>query len=346
MWVWIPRYSYQIATNHHTNSVGIINIKFLKGKTNIASDGDAVEITPKYSGSSQTNYIKHPAFTFGTTEVTGIWVGKFETSVSNQTDLCYTNASSANCNKTTLLPKIIPNVASWRSININNMFIVSRNMETNEVYGWGTSGNGIDTHMMKNTEWGAAAYLSQSTYGKNAEIWINNSSLYTTGCAGNSVSESSYSGCQYMYNTSGGMEASTTGNIYGIYDMSGGATEYTAAYINNGDSTLTTYGNSLVTTDSKYKDIYIGEPDTESNNYENASNKKGDAIYEISNSYSGSSAWHSDFTYFPSKGVPWFARGGSNTNTTSAGAFSFIYGFGCENGSTSFRIVILVGKDL
>lgn len=30
------------------------------------------------------------------------------------------------------------------------------------------------------------------------------------------------------------MQASTTGNITGIYDMSGCAWEYTAAYINNG----------------------------------------------------------------------------------------------------------------
>ena len=31
------------------------------------------------------------------------------------------------------------------------------------------------------------------------------------------------------YNTTGGVKASTTGNITGVYDMSGGAWEYTAA---------------------------------------------------------------------------------------------------------------------
>ncbi len=42
--------------------------------------------------------------------------------------------------------------------------------------------------MMKNDEWGAVAYLSKSKYGKqNEEVWINNSSSYITGSAGNIV---------------------------------------------------------------------------------------------------------------------------------------------------------------
>ena len=41
---------------------------------------------------------------------------------------------------------------------------------------------------MKNDEWGAVAYLSKSKYGKeNEEVWINNSSSYITGSAGNSA---------------------------------------------------------------------------------------------------------------------------------------------------------------
>lgn len=57
------------------------------------------------------------------------------------------------------------------------MFIASRNMETNSRYGWGTSGNGIDTHLMK-CRMGAISYLLNSKYGKNTDITINDNSEY------------------------------------------------------------------------------------------------------------------------------------------------------------------------
>jgi prepilin-type N-terminal cleavage/methylation domain-containing protein len=97
LWVWIPRYAYQIATGYHTGTEGTINIKFIKETTNVASDGSAVATSPTYDGNSQTNYITHPAFTFGTTEVTGIWVAKFKASVSSTSDPCYTTSNPTNC---------------------------------------------------------------------------------------------------------------------------------------------------------------------------------------------------------------------------------------------------------
>ncbi|HHT37818.1 MAG TPA: hypothetical protein GXZ95_00180, partial [Mollicutes bacterium] len=63
-------------------------------------------------------------------------------------------------------------------------------METNSIFGWGTSGAGIDTHMMKNGEWGAVAYLSKSQYGNPNEIWNISNKTYKTGCAGSSVNAS------------------------------------------------------------------------------------------------------------------------------------------------------------
>ena len=97
--------------------------------------------------------------------------------------------------------------------------------------------------MMKNDEWGAVAYLSKSKYGKNAEVTINsNSSYYTGGGSGNA----------YVSN----IGQSTTGTVHGVYDMSGGAWEYVAAYVDNGDSNLTSYGSSLVNGDAKVKNVY------------------------------------------------------------------------------------------
>jgi prepilin-type N-terminal cleavage/methylation domain-containing protein len=344
MWVWIPRYAYQIASGYHTSSVGTINIKFLKNDTKIASDNTTVDTTPTYnSENSQTNFILHPAFTFGTTEVTGIWVAKFETSVSDTNDLCYTSASAANCDKTTLIPKIVPNVYSWRNIKIGNMFTVSRSMETNNTYGWGSTGTGFDTHMMKNIEWGASLYLSQSSYGKNSEIWINPADNFTTGCAGDSVSSIATSGCLSAYNTTNGMNASTTGNIYGIYDMSGGAHEFVAAYVNNGNSSN---GSVITMADSKYRDLYTVTTDGQTNNYNNASSKKGDAIYETSSSYSGATSWYSDNSGTPYSICSWFRRGGDGGYGVNAGGYYFGGEEGVAISNVSFRPVVLIGNGL
>lgn len=329
MWVWVPRYAYQIESGYHTDTTGEINIKFLQNTTNTTNDGTNVTSTPTYSSSSQTNYIVHPAFAFDTTQLTGIWVAKFEASGA-------TNAIEFK-----------PNVTSLRSIKIGDMFTASRNMETNSRYGWGTSGTNIDTHMMKNSEWGAIVYLAKSTYGKNDEIWVNNSNIYTTGCAGNSASADWYAGCENTYDTTNGQKTSTTGNIYGIYDMSGGTWELVSAYVNNGHANLTTNGSSIVSAASKYKDVYPqGATDSPSNNYAATINFKGDALYETSNSYTGSVSWFGDYAKAPYMSGPWLGRGGGYDVSTTAGAFSFSSTSGAGYDSESFRSVLLVGTGL
>ena len=69
-------------------------------------------------------------------------------------------SSSAGSNNTI---KIQPGVSSWRSITISNIYTVCKNYNS-----------ALNSHMMKNDEWGAVAYLSKSKYGKqNEEVWIN-----------------------------------------------------------------------------------------------------------------------------------------------------------------------------
>jgi len=104
----------------------------------------------------------------------------------------------------------------------------------------------LDSHMMKNTEWGAVAYLSHSKYGINGNIRINNNSNFLTGYAAAGTNQSSYPGTSgttdditKTYNTKTGYKASSTGNITGVYDMSGGAEEIMAAYSGVGKSGLT-----------------------------------------------------------------------------------------------------------
>ena len=331
IWVWIPRYVYKINTaNWHTSTAGSINIQFTKGvddNWNKASIG--VIDLGETANASNNKWTNHPAFTFGDTELTGIWVAKFEAS------------------GTTAALDFKPNVASLRSQTIGSLFTAARNMETNTRYGWGTTGDGIDTHMMKNSEWGAVAYLSQSAYGKNSEIWINNSNTYTTGCAGDSVSDvASTTGCEYAYTTANGLQASTTGNIYGIYDISGGSWEFTSDYVENGHSNLNN-GSTILSADSKYKEIYEkASTDSEPNNYALSIAKKGIAVYETSTSGSGLTSWNGDYSYMPRKDQPWFIRGGVYISGTSAGAFGFNDNFGSADRGGGFRSAVLVGAGL
>ena len=312
MWVWIPRYEYKIPTPH-SSAAQTIAVNFLNGTSITATSG----------------YTVHPAFTFGSTQLTGIWVAKFEASGS------------------TSAVDVKPGIASLRSITIDAMYTACRNMETTygARYGWGTSGTGIDTHLIKNTEWGAVAYLSSSTYGKTGEVWINPNSNYITGQAGTSVSASGTTSTYSYDNVTYGVNASTTGNISGIYDMSGGAYEYTAAYVNNGNGNLTTYGSSLVSAISQYKDIYTVTTDDYTNNYNNASNKKGDVVYETSTGW-GSTSWYSDYSYMPYSSSPFFVRGGYCSGTAGAGVFGFSNTDGGAISFIGFRPVLVLSVAL
>ncbi len=311
MWVWIPRYEYKIPTPH-SSTAQTIQVNFLTGTSTTITSG----------------YTLQPAFTFGSTELTGIWVAKFEASGT---------ASSIN---------IKPGIASINNISINSAFIACRSMETNDRYGWGTSGSEIDTHLMKNIEWGAVAYLTSSNYGKTGEVWINPNSYYITGQAGSSASSSSKTTTYPYDNETYGVNASTTGNIYGVYDMSGGVSEFVAAYVNNGNSSLTSYGGSVVSAEEKYKDIYISSGDTQSDNYSAISNKIGNAIYETSISYSGNYSWYGDNSRMAYSSNPFFVYGGSNYSASSAGLFSFLYASGSPVGDFGFRPVIAVSGTL
>ena len=334
MWVWIPRYAYSITSGYHQSGAeinptnpeegaGTIEIKFLKDSSNIAYDGTST--WDNVSGQGKWNV--HPAFNYGQ-EVSGIWVAKFEASPEGAT----TNTSNSEYNGTGKKLQVKPGVSSWRSITISNIYDVCKNYNS-----------ALNSHMMKNDEWGAVAYLSKSKYGKqNEEVWINNSSSYITGSAGNSASAGSDTGTTNDYTSTQGVKASTTGTVYGVYDMSGGAWEYVAGYVNNGHGNLTTYGSSLVNGDAKTKNVYSkASSDSYENNYNANSSKYGDAVYETSTSGSGSTSWYGDYSDFPSTGGPFFQRGGHYNAGTDAGVFFFYNYHGGTSSYLSFRPVLV-----
>ena len=162
---------------------------------------------------------------------------------------------------------------SMNYITTNDAYNISKAL-TNSGNIYGLSSSNSDSHMMKNSEWGAVAYLSQSKYGQNGtEMTVNNAnldsggtsqtkaegnqfaSLYAvTGCSNNTTDTGAVkttieaingtSGNTatvegiYTWNQKSGQNSSTTGTIYGIYDMSGGLWEPTTAYIANGHTNL------------------------------------------------------------------------------------------------------------
>ena len=352
--VWIPRYAYKITSGYHSSTTGTIDVKFLKGTSDIAVDNTKAENNGYLVGTKDTSmyYFTHPAFQNDINRY-GYWVAKFEPSVADQTDTCYTSPSSANCNKSTLTIKIIPNVSSYLSISVKNAYNTSVAMKIKRnIYGWNE--NQVDSHMVTSLEWGAIYYLTLSIYGANTnEVYINNSSTYITGCAGNTASATAYNGCQNAYNTEIGVKASTTWNITGVYDMSGGAYERTMAVYNNllGMSEFTAEEYNRLPSDhiTKYTTSNANLLEDKGMDYD--ATVYGDGVYETSSgAYRLSSQrgwvgieqgeWGKEESYLPYVYGPWIIRGGYFNSTTGAG----IGGFNNPDGSTfsyaSFRPIV------
>ena len=302
MWVWIPRFNAVTPSNYNggtADNPGAIDVTFVK-----------------------QNELALDAFTFGDKNLSGFWYGKFETShttlasSTTNNNLGCTNETCSNANGII----IKPNVKSLRNNNVSNFFFASRSMEqTGNSFGFVK--DEVDTHMSKNNEWGAVAYLTQSIYGRCTdsttctEIGINNNSVYATGYGAPAGSDTSAT--NGTYDTDLGKNASTTKNIYGIYDMSGGATEYVMGVYNN---TISNSGFSSLPNEKYY------------NNYTVVS-YTGHALTETKK-------WYSDYAIFVNSSYPWFVRGGSYSNGAYAGVFGFNYDTGVSYSGYSSHLVI------
>ena len=338
-YVWVPRYKYEIWTteNSSTGSEQEINIVF--------EDAD----TEMSVGTTVGSYRTHPAFTFGTNELNGIWVGKFETTGTGDN------------------PTILPNESSLRDQNLRAQFETSLKFSGGILSGTDVSFSGSSTygltantnsHMMKNNEWGAVAYLSHSKYGLNQEIYINNSSNYFTGRSGGGIGSDSLSKTVYgnyswlgqVVDTSGnignyasditlGTNASTTGNVTGIYDMSGGAEEYVMG--NLGNDVASSGFDEMI--NSNYYDIYLlssslnarlGIPVTVFG-FCTLETCGGHALNETK-------GWYSDYaSYDPSTSAVWYMRGNVSSNLAEEGIFSSSYDYGTGGSYVSWRSVLV-----
>lgn len=293
IYVWIPRFSYKM-------NGAKAEVKFLKEFSDITTEGKAIaadyKVAPAFKNGVST------AFANGEwdNEIAGFWVAKYE-AINNSS-----------------IPKCVETSTTVWKVTPANAFVYCRNMETKtalfrksgettdaittKVSGTLTDGiyqvdtNNIDTHLIKNSEWGAVAYLSYSDYGAQA---------------------TNYQGGVYPGKDCGSnRERSTTGNIYGVYGMSGGNPEITASGL-----TITAY-NSLDTS-NKYATKY---PSTNTN-----TTIFGDAVNNTE--VSGFSVTKT----LPTTSNPIFLRGG----TTTSGNI-FIYQNQAVATTNCFRPVIIV----
>ena len=364
-------------------------------------------------------------------ELTGIWVAKFEAGYASGNNNATVKASSVSYSqsisyvraiergkstdgeeparnwldgiygstKTAIkYPTFQGTTYSMNYISHNDAYNIAKAMtEDGNIYGLTQS---IDSHLMKNSEWGAVAYLSQSKYGVNQievtnnNISLNNGGAIRTNIAGKSGVESVYAitGCTtastnegekittiahintttgntamdgiYTWNQVSGTKASSSGTIYGIYDLSGGLWEKVTGYIANGNKRLKTYGASFVydrdnmkTISSKYTMVYPFDNHTDNTEIEeNGTNLKmasennwkvntkiyGDAIRETSAQGTGNTSWNEDYSIFTGLQYPFFFYGGAFLNNTGNGLFSFTRGNGSNKYNDGFRVILVV----
>ena len=409
MWVWIPRYKYVIfngnngfADEQQVNVIfehGIETTGTVRCHDDILTDDDSdhseicIDTTNNGIVNHKSTYT-HPAFCFGTKnsdgscngeELTGFWMAKFEMSTDDLT--CLESESVANCDKLHFNILSKPDQYSLRYQDYSNMFLNIRSMElSSNIHGFtqgldanntlltgeiNNDSNNLDTHMVKNMEWGAVAYLSQSQYGKygndlytgsNKEIYMNNYDsggvYFKTGySAGVPVKVAETTG-NYLYNnlTLGatgvgylGAGASTTGTIYGIYDMSGGAIENVMGNIvnKNGQYSTTTYVANKINPLDKYYDFYSYNVDF----HEVARLKLGDASKELKTKVINDDTiivqtWFSDNLNVPNDSHRYFSRGyfASSTLRSLGGIFQLNRRRGSALASSTSRPVLTISR--
>ena len=309
VYVWIPRYAYSIEyTNEEQKSNGgTINIEFMKDNSSLFTTSGktlstSYKVMPAFQDGSKTGFVNGE----WDSELTGIWVAKYETIAHEVNSKNYPQNTNVH-------------EQSWRNIKPIDAFNICREMEAlnnntyfddsllkaSGIYEYGTysnDNNNIDTHIMKNSEWGAAAYLSYSQYGnKNSKLERANSYYVDENISDN---------------------YSTTKNIHGIFDFSGASLEMVSA-----GRQIKEAGFSKENKSTKYATYY--DENSKNNIY-------GDALEETS-------GWHSCIENYPTEII---ARGGCKDNISGISGETGLFAYQNKNlneeNTVSFRPVLIV----
>lgn len=374
-WVWIPRYEYKI-TNPGTAEESEVLIKFIKTSQTTPDEG--------------YTYI-HPAFMDGTKngfsngewdkEIPGFWVAKymagFQASTINESgaltneddtvvysSLFYTSYNSLFTSnalgqeltqsrynlQNISYPVFSPLTYAYNVISVGDCYTISRKI-ADKTSLYGLKNNETDSHLMKNSEFGAVVYLAHSAYGTNRQpITANTKNI-------NNTSNNIFGVTGYASTNPMGINASSTKNMSGVFDLVGCAYEHVSAYLANGNEVLRLQGQSITqyneqlgkynTNSTKYTTVYkCGNTDTAIENYNIYKNfktleKHGDAIVETSESSDEISAtsWQSGKSQYPTTNNPFFVRTIPYNETASM--FGYSRTTGQANINVGFRAVLI-----
>lgn len=216
----------------------------------------------------------------------------------------------------------------------------------------------VDTHIEKTMEWGATAILSHSDYGifnirssigyssgsnksttyegkigdGTLQVWNNSNNNYKTGYAATTKDGGNENqGATYSYNTENGIKSSTTGTVYGVYDMAGNCWEYLMGIYS---------ADGINPTSNDYTPIWSEIKNRYYNLYKTTDANSSSLIGDLLNETSG---WQQDNIGYVSSDWPIFTRGGRMENSTEAGIFAIGWCNGEYAGfSRSFRPVLIV----
>lgn len=249
-WVWIPRYEYKISGTQ-------IDVKFIRtSKKQVDKNYD--HIHPAFEDGSEKGKNNHYMNGEWRDEIPGFWVAKFQAGYAGgNNDVTKVQSSTGKD-----FPVFLGRTYAYNMIKIGDAYELSRNLtDSNNIYG--LDSNETDSHMLKNSEWGAVTYLTQSSFGLDGETEIscNNVFIKTVpwifGITGytqlenkgtnlcyeeppyeDSIKNESDNKISYAWYTEIGKKGSSNKNITGVYDLSGCEAEMISAYISNGNSVL------------------------------------------------------------------------------------------------------------
>jgi|GEM_PF-3266849 len=308
-WVYIPRYRYDVMRQSPLNaavSARNFTIRWQKKEDPKYTPSEyvsgALDGQPYQSivTNQDERWYTHPAFTLGDCEegpnnapelclmddneeyhieLDGIWMAKTEMT-----------GSLAN-------PTVKNNAGIIGNQSINTFWGATRNALKTQ-HGFAGSS---DVRGARNADWGAVAYLSRSSYGLGARITPGNCGTSPVTSPIATVAESS------------------TGNMYGVYGLSGRCYDWVMGNYGSGGTVNTSGFTSFPATNPGLRYLDLG--------YDTLANCTfaicgGHALFETSGWDGGYAGYGATFV---TSSTAWFNRGGSSSHPTIPyyGAFAY-----------------------
>lgn len=349
--VWIPRFAYKIVyytdatctkISGYSDSRGILKVsdndvntffRVAEPSKGIVEVGNHYILHPAFMNDRQNDYINGG----NDVETSGFWMSKYEVSLETKEIQLIVNSTDVLANDKIFVSSK-PCLKSWRNISIKNAFINAYNYDRNK-----------DSHMTKASEWGAVTYLAFSKYGtEGINVFINDNENF---CTGGADREEDVYKVRFVQ--------SSNRNPTGVYDLSGGVSEYIAAFVGNNSPNLFINGGNAITDiggekfNSRYRTVYnvyntdnaneaSENPNSIVNNYYMNSSKRGDSLWETSNIGALNSGWFYNASVFPVGTKPFFKRGGCIKDGIRAGLFNYEGTTGKGSNTEGYRVVLSV----